>query len=281
MMAGIAHEINNPVNFIYGNLKPANGYFQDLIGLVEHYQECYPNPKQELQEHLDTLDVEFMTEDAYKLLESLKIGADRIRQIVLSLRNFSRLDEAKMKAVNIHEGIDSTLLILQSRLWGKAGAQAVEVVKECGDLPPVECYPSQLNQVFMNIVVNAVDALEEYASGKPPNEVAIPSIHICTAVAANKTVLIQITDNGPGIPKDIRKKLFDPFFTTKPVGKGTGLGLSISHEIVVKKHKGSISCVAISEGGTRFLIEIPSQQSNQPAQPIPPQASKALQTSMP
>ncbi|MEL7223924.1 MAG: response regulator, partial [Cyanobacteria bacterium J06576_12] len=155
MMAGIAHEINNPVNFIYGNLRPAKDYFQDLIELVEHYQTCYPNPNEELQEHLETLDVEFMIEDAYKLLESLRLGADRIRQIVLSLRNFSRLDESDTKAVDIHEGIDSTLLILQSKLRGKAGSQLIEIVKTYGSLPLVECYPSQLNQVFMNILANA------------------------------------------------------------------------------------------------------------------------------
>jgi len=276
MMAGIAHEINNPVNFIYGNLRPAKDYFQDLIGLVEHYQSCYPEPDKDLQDHLDTLDIAFMTEDAYKLLESLKLGADRIRQIVLSLRNFSRLDESEMKAVNIHEGIDSTLLILQSKLKGQAGSKPVEVTKEYGNLPPVECYPSQLNQVFMNIVANAIDALEEHIS--KAQHPGTPVIHIYTTISTNNRVLIQITDNGPGIPENIRTKLFDPFFTTKPVGKGTGLGLSISHEIVVEKHRGSIACVAAPEGGTRFLIEIPSQQADKPEQATPLLANKALQT---
>lgn len=263
MMAGIAHEINNPVNFIYGNLKPAKDYFHDLIGLVEHYQECYPNPDEDLQDHLESLDVEFMTEDASKLLESLKLGADRIRQIVLSLRNFSRLDESDMKAVNLHEGIDSTLLILQSKLKQNSDGQPIKIIKEYGNLPAIECYPSQLNQVVMNIVANAIDALYEAKVGKAKDGIlaaAAPVIYIHTALTDNNEATIQITDNGPGIPEHIRGKLFDPFFTTKPVGKGTGLGLSISHDIVVEKHKGRISCIDAPPHGTTFIITIPCKQ---------------------
>ncbi|MEL7068609.1 MAG: response regulator [Cyanobacteria bacterium J06581_3] len=263
MMAGIAHEINNPVNFIYGNLKPAKDYFHDLIGLVEHYQECYPNPDEDLQDHLESLDVEFMTEDASKLLESLKLGADRIRQIVLSLRNFSRLDESDMKAVNLHEGIDSTLLILQSKLKQNSDGQPIKIIKEYGNLPEIECYPSQLNQVVMNIVANAIDALYEAKVGKAKDGIlaaAAPVIYIHTALTDNNEATIQITDNGPGIPEHIRGKLFDPFFTTKPVGKGTGLGLSISHDIVVEKHKGRISCIEAPPHGTTFIITIPCKQ---------------------
>ncbi|MEN8447323.1 MAG: response regulator, partial [Cyanobacteria bacterium J06555_13] len=263
MMAGIAHEINNPVNFIYGNLKPAKDYFHDLIGLVEHYQECYPNPDEDLQDHLESLDVEFMTEDASKLLESLKLGADRIRQIVLSLRNFSRLDESDMKAVNLHEGIDSTLLILQSKLKQNSDGQPIKIIKEYGNLPEIECYPSQLNQVVMNIVANAIDALYEAKVGKAKDGIlaaAAPVIYIHTALTDNNEATIQITDNGPGIPEHIRGKLFDPFFTTKPVGKGTGLGLSISHDIVVEKHKGRISCIDAPPHGTTFIITIPCRQ---------------------
>ncbi|MEL7360198.1 MAG: response regulator [Cyanobacteria bacterium J06560_6] len=263
MMAGIAHEINNPVNFIYGNLKPAKDYFHDLIGLVEHYQECYPNPDEDLQDHLESLDVEFMTEDASKLLESLKLGADRIRQIVLSLRNFSRLDESDMKAVNLHEGIDSTLLILQSKLKQNSDGQPIKIIKEYGNLPEIECYPSQLNQVVMNIVANAIDALYEAKVGRAKDGIlaaAAPVIYIHTALTDNNEATIQITDNGPGIPEHIRGKLFDPFFTTKPVGKGTGLGLSISHDIVVEKHKGRISCIDAPPHGTTFIITIPCRQ---------------------
>jgi len=261
MMAGIAHEINNPVNFIYGNLKPARDYFQDLIGLVEHYQDSYPNPNSDLQEHIDSLDLAFVTEDAYKLLESLKIGADRIRDIVLSLRNFSRLDEATFKAVNIHEGIDSTLLILQSKLKTVAENHSIIINKQYGNLPAVECYPSQLNQVFMNIIANAIDALSDYVKDRPLEDTRQPVISIETESTAHKTALIKITNNGHHIPKTFRSKLFDPFFTTKAIGKGTGLGLSISHEIIVKKHKGQINCLSSPGEGVQFVIEIPLVQA--------------------
>ena len=271
MVAGIAHEINNPVNFIYGNLKPAQDYFTDLLDLVHHYQDCYPEPKEEILEHLESFDIDFIAEDAFKLLESLKIGADRIRQIVLSLRNFSRLDEAEMKSVDLHEGIDSTLLILKSKLRGEGSVPEIEVVRHYGDLPPVECYPSQLNQVFMNILANAIDAIEEHtlrllAERKTPKKGVIQKgvIHIYTSIGASESgveqVSIKIEDNGPGIPEAIRTKLFDPFFTTKPVGKGTGLGLSISHKIIVDKHKGSLVCESERGQGTRFVITIPHQQ---------------------
>lgn len=260
MVAGIAHEINNPVNFIYGNLKPAQDYFQDLIGLVEHYQECYPDPTEELKEHLEQLDLAFVTEDAYKLLESLKIGADRIRQIVLSLRNFSRLDEADMKSVEVHHGIDSTLLILQHKLRIASSNQPIEVVKQYGELPKVECYPSQLNQVFMNVIANATDAFEEQHEAAAGGISILPRITISTEFLPDQQVRIQISDNGPGISEVARAKLFDPFFTTKPVGKGTGLGLSISHQIVVDKHKGSIVCQSVPGQGTCFTIMIPCSQ---------------------
>ena len=261
MMAGIAHEINNPVNFIYGNLKPASDYFKDLIDLVEMYQEKYPNPDEELQDYLEDLDLPFMIEDAFKLLESLRIGSDRIRQIVLSMRNFSRLDEANIKSVDIHEGIDSTLLILQHKLRGLESP--IEIIKRYGNLPPVECYPSQLNQVFMNILSNAVDAFEEHANRQEQP----PKIEIVTSQADSKSVLIQIKDNGIGIPAEVISKLFDPFFTTKPVGKGTGLGLSISHQIIVEKHKGEISCTSLPQKGTCFNIQIPIEQISRTSQP--------------
>ena len=271
MMAGIAHEINNPVNFIYGNLKPAQDYFQDLIDLVGHYQDCYPEPNEEIQDHLEELDLEFMTEDAFKLLESLRIGADRIRQIVLSLRNFSRLDEADIKCVDLHEGIESTLLILKSKLKGEGSTPEVEVFRRYGEIPRVECYPSQLNQVFMNILSNAIDALDDYnhfliQQGKPTVQ---SQICICTkqvmSADGKAQIVITIKDNGPGIPEGIQNKLFEPFFTTKPVGEGTGLGLSISHQIVVEKHKGEIVCQSEVSKGTEFIISIPSHQSGNSA----------------
>lgn len=254
MMAGIAHEINNPVNFIYGNLKPASDYFRDLIDLVEMYQEKYPTPDDELREHLDSLDLPFIIEDAFKLLESLRIGSDRSRQIVLSMRNFSRLDEASIKSVDIHEGIDSTLLILQHKLRNAADNKSVQVVKHYGELPPVECFPSQLNQVFMNILSNAIDAFEGSQSDEPF------TIEVRSSLAETDSVVIRISDNGPGIPAQILSKLFDPFFTTKPVGKGTGLGLSISHRIIVETHGGEIDCQSEAGKGTCFTVKIPVVQ---------------------
>lgn len=255
MMAGIAHEINNPVNFISGNLKPAGDYFRDLIDLVELYQKKYPVPDQELQAHLDALDLPFLIEDTFKLLESLQIGADRISQIVLSMRNFSRLDEASIKFVDIHEGIDSTLLILQHKLRN-CNNQPIEVTKHYGNLPLVECYPSQLNQVLMNVIANAIDAFEEEDELLDRS----PQIEIVTSLATAESVLIQVKDNGMGILPAVVGKLFDPFFTTKPVGKGVGLGLSISHQIIVEKHGGEIDCVSQVGEGTCFNIKIPISQ---------------------
>lgn len=272
MVAGIAHEINNPVNFIHGNLTHADGYVRDLLGLLALYQQAYPNPTLEIQEETESIDLEFLVKDLSKLLSSMKVGSDRIRQIVLSLRNFSRLDEAEMKPVNIHEGIDSTLLILQHRL------KEIEVVREYSNLPTIECYAGQLNQVFMNIVANAVDALEQRVGNKeqgtvplspsspsppsPPSPFAFPPpcITIRTQIIEQNRVAIAISDNGCGIPENVRRKLFDPFFTTKPVGKGTGLGLSISYQIVVEKHGGQLQCSSTPGKGTEFRIEIPIKQ---------------------
>ena len=264
LVAGVAHEINNPVNFIYGNLNYANNYIKELLDLVELYQKYYPNPAPEIQEHSETIDLEFLREDLVKLLASMKIGADRIRQIVLSLRNFSRVDQAEMKLVDLHEGIDNTLLILQNRLKGSGTLKAIEVVKNYGKLPPVDCYAGSLNQVFMNIISNAIDALENKRNLVKPeskNGHSIPgefkpTISVCTEID-NTHVRIIIADNGPGISESAKGKLFDPFFTTKPVGKGTGLGLSISYRIIVEKHKGNLTCISELGKGTEFIIEIP------------------------
>lgn len=245
MVAGIAHEINNPVNFIYANIEYANNYFQDLLSLVTLYKEQYPSFNTAIEKKLKEIDWEYLNEDLLKLLSSIKIGAERIREIVLSLRNFSRLDEADMKEVNIHEGINNTLLILNHRL-----KQNIEVIKDYGELPLVECYPAQLNQVFMNIISNAIDALLE------TNTSANKKIIICTQNINNKYIRIGIKDNGSGIPEEIRNKLFNPFFTTKPVGKGTGLGLSISYKII-EKHYGKIEVISEIGKGTEFAIMIP------------------------
>ncbi|MEH2384146.1 MAG: ATP-binding protein [Nostoc sp.] len=256
VVAGVAHEINNPVNFIHGNITYINSYSKDLLKLVQAYQAHYPNPPQTLQATLDDVDLDFLNEDLPKILQSMKVGSQRIREIVLSLRNFSRLDESEFKAVDLHEGIDNTLLILQHRLKAIPESPAIEVVKDYSQLPLVECYPGQLNQAFMNILANAIDTLEE--SAQQTQEAG--TIWISTQVMADNWVQIAIADNGSGIPEIVRSRIFDPFFTTKSIGKGTGLGLSISYKIVIEKHHGKIWCDSTLGEGTKFVIEIPVHQ---------------------
>ncbi|MGJ5675399.1 MAG: sensor histidine kinase [Nostochopsis sp.] len=253
LVAGIAHEINNPVNFIHGNLTYVKEYTQDLLEFVQLYQKHYPNPVDEIQERAENLDLEFLQADLVKMLGSMEMGSDRIRDLVLSLRNFSRLDEAEIKPVDIHAGIDSTLVILQHRLKARPDFPTIQIIKDYKQLPEVECYPSQLNQVFMNILSNAIDALEESAF-------AFPTITIRTSAIDTNWVTVSIADNGVGIPEPICSKLFDPFFTTKPVGKGTGLGLSISYQIVTEKHGGKIECHSTVGQGTEFVVQLPVQQ---------------------
>ena len=271
MVAGIAHEINNPVNFIYGNLYPLEGYSQDLISLLELYQHKYPDPGRQISRYIEDIDLEFLQKDLLKILGSIKIGTDRIREIILSLRNFSRLDEADLKKVDVHEGIESSLLILQNRLKGKAGDSAIEVVKKYSKLPKVHCYVGQLNQVFMNLLVNAIDALEEDRKSrdrmeeklKQPSRITIETELLpgTSSLPNSQWVLIKIKDNGQGIKPENRSRLFDPFFTTKPVGKGTGMGLSISYQIIVQQHGGSLKCVSSPGEGAEFRIKIPLTQS--------------------
>jgi PAS domain S-box-containing protein len=265
LVAGIAHEINNPVNFIYGNLSYITNYTQDLLGLIGLYQKHYPEPHPEISQEAEAIDLEFLLEDLAKILDSLKVGSERIRQIVLSLRNFSRLDEADVKPVDVHEGIDSTLLILQHRLKHKADGRGIHLVKDYGPLPMLECYPGQLNQVFMNLLSNAIDALEQWDEQRSPEEIPTKpaQITISTRLDSDERsdrALIIIHNNGPTIPESVQLRLFEPFFTTKPVGKGTGLGLSISHQIVVEKHRGSLTCRSHPETGTEFRIELPIRQ---------------------
>lgn len=274
LVAGVAHEINNPINFIYGNLPHASTYTQDLLNLIRLYDEKYPQPDPEIAEYREDIDLDFLVADLQKMLHSMSIGADRIREIVLSLRNFSRLDEAEMKRVNIHDGIDSTLLILQNRLKANPGHPAIEIVKQYGTLPLIECYPGQLNQVFMNILSNAIDALDSHNQKRTTEEIAADPAKITIQTAAINsepqhsnstgttpaTIIVRIRDNGPGIPAANQLKLFDPFFTTKPVGKGTGLGLSISYQIVVEKHQGMLKCTSEPGQGAEFWIEIPVSQ---------------------
>ncbi|MBF2027478.1 MAG: PAS domain S-box protein [Oscillatoriales cyanobacterium C42_A2020_001] len=263
LVAGVAHEINNPVNFIYGNLNYANDYIQDLLGLLQLYQEQIPNPPSAIQSAITAIDLDFLIEDLPKLLISMRVGAERIREIIASLRTFSRLDEAEFKTVDLHEGIDSTLMILQNRLKPK-GQPAIRIVKEYSDLPKVQCFPGQLNQVFMNVLSNALDALEENLGNQASNSKATspsPTIWIRTQAIADNHVSIHIRDNGPGISKEVQAQLFDPFFTTKPVGKGTGLGMSISYQIVAEKHNGTLQCVSQPGEGAEFIITIPIQQN--------------------
>jgi PAS domain S-box-containing protein len=260
MVAGVAHEINNPVNFIHANIKPACEYVQDLLGLLALYQQYYPQPHPEIQAEIETIELDFLQNDLTKILESMHQGTTRIRKIVLSLRNFSRLDEADLKKVNIHEGIDATLMILNNRLKAKPGSPEIQIIKKYDNsLPSIECYPGQLNQVFMNILANSIDALEDkIKKNHQKNHPAFNSlITINTKLVKSNYIRIGIADNGCEIPANIQTKLFDPFFTTKEVGKGTGLGLSISYQIIVEKHRGKLNCYSQPGKGTEFIIEIP------------------------
>lgn len=248
MVAGVAHEINNPVNFIYGNFDYLENYVYSLLNLIKLYQQEYPQPSSKIQEEFTAINLDFMIEDLCKMISSMKFGTERIREIVLSLRNFSRLNQAEKKRVNIHEGIESTLLILNHRI-----KQGIEIVKHFDNLPLIECYPAQLNQVFMNIISNAIDALQEV------KEEAQKQIVIKTETINDKFIRVTIKDNGPGIDSKIQNKIFEPFFTTKPVNQGTGLGLAISYQII-QKHSGNVDVRSDLGKGTEFVIEIPVLQ---------------------
>jgi len=257
MVAGVAHEINNPISFIYGNINPAARYAHDLVEILQLYQQYYPEPFPEIADKLAESDADFIAEDFPKILASMEEGANRIKQIVLSLRNFSRLDEKALKLVDIHQGIESTLVILQHRLKEQPKHGEISIIKEYGKLPKIQCYPAQLNQVFMNLLSNAIDALEDSAA----NSGKAIQIRITTEVSGENQVSVRIADNGPGISREVQSKIFDPFFTTKPVGSGTGLGLSISYQIVKESHGGELRCHSELGQGTEFAIELPISQN--------------------
>ncbi|MBC1220106.1 PAS domain-containing protein [Nostoc sp. UCD121] len=262
MVAGIAHEINNPVSFIHGNLHHAQKYTHDLLKLVQIYQQICPNTPLEIKQELEEIDLDFLIQDIIKLFQSMTVGTERIQEIVKSLRNFSRLDEAELKTVDIHEGIDSALMILEHRLQARHEYPQIRVIKKYSQLPNITCYPGQLNQVFLNILANAIDALETLVgnSQTTDNQKMInnnPQIQITTEVIDDKWITVSIADNGLGINEQVHSKVFDPFFTTKAVGKGTGLGLSVSYQIIVEKHGGQLTCFSVPGEGAEFVIKIP------------------------
>lgn len=255
LITSIAAEITNPINFITGNLSHAQEYAEDLLNLLYLYQQHYPEPVPEILETIELIDLEFTSQDFSQMIESMKGGAERIRDLVHALRNFMRLNESDLKAVDIHEGINSTLLILQHRLKGKGDARGIQVVKAYGNLPQVECYPSQLNQVFMNLLSNAIDALDSH-----PNHPEQKTISIRTEALEGDRILISIADNGVGINPILQEQIFEPFFTTKSTKKSLGVGLAIAKEVVMEKHQGEIRCISELSQGSEFILEIPTKQ---------------------
>jgi signal transduction histidine kinase len=259
LTAGMAHEINNPVNFIYANLPHVNEYAQHLLRITALYQQGFPEGNATIDQAIDDADLEFIMTDMPRLLNSMRSGADRIQSIIQSLRNFARLDEAEIKEVNIHEGLDNTLAILQNRFQSIASQMGIAIRKEYGKLPLIECYPGQLNQVFMHILNNAIDALREVQHLSSETSVWFPQIFIRTQAQAADRITIEIRDNGVGIPEAIQARLFDPFFTTKPIGQGTGLGLAISQYVITQQHFGQLRCQSALGEGTVLTITLPTR----------------------
>jgi signal transduction histidine kinase len=253
MVAGIAHEVNNPIGFIHGNITHVSRYAEDLLNLISLYQTHYPQPIAEIETAIEKMDLDFLRQDFPQMMASMQMGTERVKNIVLSLRNFSRLDESGSKGIDLHEGIESTLLILQHRF--KASRVRITVRKNYANLPLVYCHAGQINQVFMNVLANALDAIDEHLETQPDY---VPELTIRTECLDSR-VRVEIIDNGPGMPESVQRRLFDPFFTTKAVGKGTGLGLSISYQIVVETHQGNLECRSQLGQGTTFSIELPIQ----------------------
>jgi len=264
LVAGIAHEINNPISFIRGNLQPAEEYLESLLKLIDHHQKQHCSERYTLSQLFPDIDLEFIRQDFPRLLASMKQGAERVRSIVQTLRNFSRLDESDLKVANLNEGLENTLILLAHRLKPTAERPAIAIVRDYGELPLVECYPGLLNQAFLSILTNAVDALDTASWGQVNDSAeqdgSVPMIRLMSEIAPNDTAMIAITNNGPPIPAKICDRIFDPFFTTKPVGKGTGLGLSTAHAIVVEHHGGQLTHASSVHGETTFTIQIPLVQ---------------------
>lgn len=256
LIAGVAHEINNPISFIFSNIEHLEEHIAAITEILRLYQQEYLHPSAKITDASEELDLKFALKDIVKIIDSFKLGTDRLRNLSLSLRNFSRADVDTKQPADLHQGLDSTLLILQHRLKSVGDRPRIEVVRSYGQLPEVNCYPGQINQVFMNILANAIDALDE-AMIHSKMSASIPKIQITTDIDAQNCVIIRIADNGMGIPDLIQERLFEPLFTTKPVGKGTGLGLSIAHQIIVEKHNGILKVNSQLGQGTEFSIKIP------------------------
>lgn len=265
LVAGVAHEINNPIGFLSGNIEQATEAINDLIHHLQLYQEKYPDPGSDIEQNAENIDLEYLLSDLPDMLSSMKMGAERIRNISNSLRTFYRGDTGDKVLANIHEGIDSTLTILQHRLKANNERPAIQTLKDYGDIPLLKCYQGKLNQVFMNLLVNAIDSLEESNQGKSFNEInAAPNIiAIKTELSQDEpSVVIKIKDNGKGMSDEIKSKIFEHFFTTKSIGKGTGLGLSISRQIVEEAHGGSLTCTSTEGEGSEFAIALPIELNN-------------------
>ena len=264
LVAGIAHEINNPINFIDANIHWAQTYVQDLLTLLNLYQEIYSEPDHRITALIEEKELDFAVRDIYQILHSMRVGSDRICTIVSGLRTFSRLDEADCKQANLHDGLDSSLMILQHRLNANDHRSAINIIRDYAPLPSISCFAGKLNQVFLNILTNAIDAIEEQAAQLPLSQQHHYSgcITIQTSMVESKWINISISDNGVGMTEAVQRKIFDPFFTTKPVGSGTGLGMSISYKIIVETHGGTLDCSSMLGVGSELVIQIPVRQTN-------------------
>ena len=260
LVAGIGHEINNPIGFIAGSCSNIEEYLNDIFSLVELQQEKLSDSEdKEIEELIEEIDLEYLKEDLPKLIKSMRQGITRLKDISLSLRTFARSDIASQVEYQIHEGINSTLMLLKHRLKDIGERSKIEIIQNYSELPPINCYPGQLNQVFMNIIANAIDAFDDLHENSDEQTVTSPySIIIATSVDSTQNIVsICVEDNALGMPSEVQARIFEPSFTTKAVGKGTGLGLAISHQIVVEKHSGTIDCFSTIGKGTKFIITLP------------------------